>query len=464
VDKNYCFYYGNTRTIGTLPDDITLTGFIFVPIQIADDSTKSFIANKTSVALEEKVGDTFNIDLDIALTNPTITLTDKTGGNLDDITLGDILSANLEVAIANQGTITEGQNANVNVSFTVPSGIDTSYFYQIYRTGYITVTEGLTLNDIDPGEELNLVYEGSVSVASGATITVLDITSETFRNSGISLYNNAISGEGVLQSNDIPPVAKDICIYKSSAFFSNTKINHQQSLAATSIDGFVSGTTKIKIFNGTLAKSYTFRGVATEHTITCSTKANTKVLSSTNPTSKVYLYSASNSAKYVVYFDDGTATVPTDTDATPVRVDITELASSDLVTDAFLNAISQFTDFEVTKASTSTLKFIDAENGPSTTFNTPSSNIVTDIGTGWVITLDVTGTGQDLNNGFILLSKSASVGLKIERTIRSLVSVLNADSTGIVNSYYISSLTDLPGKFLLKARTSADINFYFTIE
>lgn len=463
-DKNYCFYYGNARTIGTLPDDVAVSGFTFVAIQIANDSTKSFIANKTSVALEENVGNTFIIDLDIAIVNPTITVTDKTGGNLDDITLGDILSANLEVLIANQGTITEGQNANVNVSFTVPSGIDTSYFFQIYRTGYITVTEGLTLADIDPGEELNLVYEGSVTVASGSTITVLDITSESFRNSGLALYNNSISGEGVLQSNDIPPVAKDICMYKSSAFFANTKINHQQSLSATSIDGFVSGTTKIKIFNGSLAKSYTFRGVATEHTITCGTKANTKVLSAINTTSKIYLYSASNSAKYVVYFDNGTATIPTDTDAIPVRVDITDLASGDLVTDAFLNAISQFTDFEVTKTSASTLKFIDAENGPSTTFNTPSLNIVTDIGTGWVITLNVSGLGENLANGFILLSKSASVGLKIERTIRSLVSVLNADSTGIVNSYYISSLTDLPGKFLLKARTSADINFYFTIE
>lgn len=464
VDKNYCFYYGNTRTIDTLPNDVALEGFSFVGILIANNSTKSYIASQTSVALGTNVSTTFNIDLDVAIANPTITLTDKTGGNLEDIVLGDILVANLEILIANQGTITQGQNANVNVSFTVPSGIDTSYFYQIYRTGYITVTEGLTLTDIDPGEELNIVYEGSVNVSSGSIITVLDITNESFRNSGVALYNNSISGEGVLQSNDIPPVAKDICIYKASAFFANTKINHQQSLSATSIDGFVSGTTKIKIFNGSLAKSYTLRGVATEHTITCGTKTNTKVLSAINTTSKIYLYAASNSAKYVVYFDDGTATVPTDTDATPVRVNITDLASGDYVTDAFLSAISQFTDFEVTKTSATTLKFIDSENGTSTTFNTPSSNIVTDIGTGWNINLDVAGLGEDLLNGFILLSKSASIGLKIERTIRSLVSVLNADATGIVNAYYISSLTDLPGKFLLKARTSADINFYFTIE
>lgn len=462
-DRDYCFYYGNTRTIDTLPTDVALAGFTFIGIKIENNSTKSYIASQTSQSLETNVGSTFTVSLDVAITNPTITLTDVTGGNLDDIEQGTIISANMEVLVSNQGSITEGQNANVNVSFTIPSGIDTTYFYQIYRTGYISVSEGLTLADIDPGEELNLVYEGSVTVASGAVVTVLDITNESFRNSGLALYNNAISGEGVLQSNDIPPVAKDICMYKNYTFFGNTKINHQQSVAATSIDGFVTSVTKFKVVNTDTVKTYTFRGTATEHTITCGTKANTKVLKLANPNSKIYLYSASNDAKYVVYFDDGTASVPTDTDAIAIRVDISELASGDLVTPAFLTSMAQFTDFVVTSPTSSTLKFIDAENGTATTFHTPNNNIVTDIGTGWVIALNVAGTGENTANGFILLSKSASIGLKIERTIRSLVAVLNADATGIVNAYYISSLTDLPGKFLLKARTSEDQSFYSII-
>lgn len=462
-DKDYCFYYGNSRTIGTLPDDVALAGFTFVGILIANNSSKSFIASQTSQSLEVNVGSTFSVSLDVGVANPIITLIDKTGGNLEDIVSANIAIGNLEIIIANQGTITEGQNANVDVSFTIPSGIDTSYFFQIYRTGYISVSEGLTLSDIDPGEELNLVYEGSVNVAAGTVVTVLDITNESFRNSGLALYNNSISGEGVLQSNDIPPVAKDICMYKNYTFFANTKINHQQSVSATSTDSFLTGTTKFKVINSDSVRTYTFRGTATEHTITCGTKANTKVLSALNPDAKIYLYAASNSAKYVVYFDDGTATVPTDTDATAIRVDITDLASGDLVTEAFLLSMLQFPDFTVTSPIASTLKFIDAENGASTTFHTPNNNIVTDIGTGWIITLDSAGTGEDSANGFILLSKSASIGLKIERTIRSLVTVLNADSNGIVNAYYISSLTDLPGKYLLKARTSEDLNFYTVI-
>lgn len=463
TDKDYCFYYGNSRTIDTLPDDVALAGYSFVGILITNSSSKSSIASLTSQALDNNIGTTFTISLDVGLSNPTVTLVDKTGGDLADIVSANINVADLEIIIANQGTITEGQNANVDVSFTVPSGIDTTYFYQIYRTGYITVSEGLTLADIDPGEELNLVYEGSVNVSAGTVITVLDITNESFRNSGLALYNNSISGEGVLQSNDIPPVAKDICMYKNYTFFANTKINHQQDVSATSVDGFVTGVTKFRVINADSSKIYTFRGTATEHTITCGTKANTKVLSGLNPDSKIYLYSASNSAKYVVYFDDGTATVPNDTDATAIRVDISELAAGDLVTDTFLLSVSQFSDFTVTKPTASTLHFVDAENGPATTFHTVNNNIVTDIGTGWVITLDVTGTGEDTMNGFILLSKSSSIGLKIERTIRSLVAVLNADATGIVNAYYTSSLTDLPGKYLLKARTSEDLNFYTVI-
>lgn len=462
-DKDYCFYYGNSRTIDTLPDDVALAGFSFVGILIANNSSKSSIASQTALSLDGNVGGTFSIDLDVGLSNPIVTLTDKTGGNLEDIVSANISVSNMDIIIANQGTITEGQNANVNVSFTVPSGIDTTYFYQIYRTGFITVSEGLTLVDIDPGEELNLVYEGSVNVSSGTVITVLDITNESFRNSGLALYNNSISGEGVLQSNDIPPVAKDICMYKNYTFFANTKINHQQSVSATSIDGFVSGVTKFKVINSDDSKTYTFRGTATEHTITCGTKANTKVLSALNPDSKIYLYSASNAAKYVVYFDDGTAVVPTDTDATAIRVDISELLSGDLVTDAFFTSMQQFPDFEVTKPTVSTVKFTNAENGPSTLFHTVNNNVISDIGTGWNIVLDSAGTGEDAANKFILLSKSSSIGLKIERTIRSLVTVLNSDSTGIVNAYYISSLTDLPGKYLLKARTSEDLNFYTVI-
>ena len=463
VDKDYCFFYGNARTIPTLPSDVALAGFTFIGILIENTSTKSYIASQTSQSLQTNVGTTFDVSLDVALTNPTITMIDITGGNLDDIEQGTIVSGDMEVLVSNQGSITQGQNANVDVSFTIPSGIDTSYFYQIYRTGYISVSEGLTLSDIDPGEELNLVYEGSVTTASGTVVTVLDITNESFRNSGLALYNNSISGEGVLQSNDIPPVAKDICMYKNYTFFGNTKINHQQSISATSIDGFVTSVTKLKVVNTDAVKTYTFRGTATEHTITCGTKANTKILSALYPNAKIYLYAASNAAKYVVYFDDGTATVPTDTDATAIRVDISELAPGDLVTESFLLSMAQFSDFAVTSPTASTLKFIDAENGPSTAFHTPNNNIVTDIGTGWVITLDSAGTGEDTANGFILLSKSASIGLKIERTIRSLVAVLNADATGIVNAYYISSLTDLPGKFLLKARTSEDLNFYSVI-
>jgi hypothetical protein len=460
---SYCFYYGNSRTIGTAPTDPLLSGHTFIPILINNDSGKIYIANQTSQKLSNTLSAEFTISLNTALTNPTIVLIANTGGDVGDIVDGLFSTSDFEIIIANQGTITLGQFANVNVSFTVPSGIDTSYFYQIYRTGFVSVTEGLTLNDIDPGEELNLVYEGSVNVTAGTTITILDITNETFRNSGLPLYNNSISGEGVLQSNDVPPVAKDLCIYKGYTFYANTKINHQQTISAASVDGFISGVTKIKLVNNSNIKTYTFRGTAAEHTLTCGTKSNTKVLSLANPDAKLYIYSANSNAKGIIFFDDGTGSVPTETDYVHIRVDISDLGPSDNVRDQLVLSLLQFSVFELTTPTASTIKFIDTENGIVTPFHTVTASPSTDIGTGWAITLDQNGTGEDAANGFMLLSKSASVGLKIERTIRSMVTILNADATGIVNAYYISSLTDLPGKFLLKARTSEDVNFYLTI-
>ena len=458
-DKEYCFYYGNTRTIEDVPNDPALLGKTFVGIEIGNQSTKAFISNATYRALLNNISDSYEFDLDVTVSNPVLTLTNTTGGDINDTKQGTILTSVIEVLILNQGSIAEGQFANVDVTFTVPTGVDTTYFYRIYRTSFVSVSTGVTINDLDPGEECNLVYEGSVTVAAGQEITVQDITNENFRNSGEPLYNNPISGEGILQSNTIPPVSVDICNYKTYTFYGNTKINHQQALSLVTVDGLVSGTSKFSIVNSDVKRDYTFRGVAASYTLVCGTKSNTKVHKAGQLDSKIYLYSALDETKYVVYFDDGTATKPSDTDAVLIAVNISNLASGDNVAETLQATLAQFNDFSVSRVS-STLTLVNSENGQSTKNDTPNSNIVTNIGTGWSLTRDVVGLGEDKALGFILLSKSASVGIKLERTARSLVSVINADILSPVNAYYTSSLTDLPGRFLLKARSIEDQYFY----
>lgn len=460
-NQDFCFYYGNARTIQDIPDDPSTVGMTFVGIEIDNDSNKAFIANTTATILRNTLAELFDINVDVSLVNPIVTLTDLVGGDIEDVDQGDLATSSMEVIVLNQGTITEGQFANVELKFTVPTGVDTTYFYQIYRTSTITVSEGLQLSDLDPGEEHNLVFEGSVNQAVGTQITVLDITSETFRNSGQPLYNNPISGEGILQSNNIPPVAKDLTLYRGYTFYGNTKINHQQSLTTVSVDDVVSLVSKFSVVNPDVIRDYTFRGTSSNYTLVCSDKNNTLIHKLANPDSKLYLYSALDETKYVLYFDDGTATAPTDTDAVLIKVDIAELTGTDNVAEITALTLAQFTDFDVSRLG-DTITIDNNENGESTENNTPNG-IATDFGAGWSLTTNAIGEGEDTALGYVLISKSPSVGLKLERTIRSLVNVINADVLSPVNAYYTSSLNDLPGKFLLKARSIEDQYFYSVV-
>lgn len=459
--QNYVFYYGNSRTIGQIPDDVSLTGSIFVGILINNDSLKSFIANQTTQALLDTIT-TYDIELNLTGINPIITLLDSEGAIGNGVFQGNLATIAMEVIVLNQGGVTLGKNANVNVSFTIPVGVDDTHFYQVYRTSFISVTEGLTLSDIDPGEEHNLVYEQAVEQAVGTVVTFTDITPETFRASGVPLYNNPVSGQGILQSNFIPPIAKDIHNYKGFTFYANTKLSHQQTITLVSADNIISGESKFHLVNSSSNVSYTFRGTATEHTVTTGTKQDTIIHTESNPNAKLYLYSANNETKYVVYFDDGTATEPTDTDAIPVRVNIADLQPTDFVTQRLRLSINQLGEFETVRLD-NVISFVNAENGPSDAFATPTGNEVTDLGAGWDIIQNSVGTGEDLVNGFILLSKSASVALRIERTARSIVAVVNADVNSPVNAYYTSSVVDLPGRILFKARTVVDDTFYSAI-
>lgn len=150
------------------------------------------------------------------------------------------------------------KSATADLSFSVPSGITENHFYQVYRT-YLRTASGVeVLSDLDPGDEQKLVYEGnptSGEIASGS-ITLTDITPESFL--GANLYTNNISGEGLLQSNDTPPFAHDISVYKNYTFYANTKTKYRKEFSLLSVSSFVSGVSVFSITNGTTINNYTF--------------------------------------------------------------------------------------------------------------------------------------------------------------------------------------------------------------
>lgn len=100
------------------------------------------------------------------------------------------------------------------VSFTVPSGITTSHYYQIYRSAAVA-------NGVTPSDEEGLVYQGSPTSAdiTYGTISVLDIVPDALR--GATIYT-AASQQGLVNQNSIPPFAYDIAVFRNSLFYGNT--------------------------------------------------------------------------------------------------------------------------------------------------------------------------------------------------------------------------------------------------
>ena len=122
---------------------------------------------------------------------------------------------------------------NVQLNFLVPDGITTSYFYQIYRVKQLATSPS---NIEEPSDEMQLCFEGnptSTEITNKALSAITDIVIDDLL--GAFLYTNP-SQEGIGQSNDIPPFAKDICTFKNITFYANTKTKHRLICSLVGVD------------------------------------------------------------------------------------------------------------------------------------------------------------------------------------------------------------------------------------
>jgi hypothetical protein len=113
-----------------------------------------------------------------------------------------------------------GASKNVTVTLRIPSGVTTSWYYQVYRSS--VVGTGIT-----PEDELGLVYESSPSAGdiTAGYVSFTDIVPDALR--GASLYTNATQ-EGISQANDQPPLAKDIVAFQGHVFYLNVTSKHRK--------------------------------------------------------------------------------------------------------------------------------------------------------------------------------------------------------------------------------------------
>ena len=370
-------------------------------------------------------------DVTVELSSNEVTITNTEEGDTNDITTNN--RAAFTVASTIDGSVTFGSSANSDITFTLPDGITNDHFYQIYRTANITVTEGITtLNDLDPGEEYNLVYEAGITSTDRkkGEINIEDITTETFRASGLPLYTNPITGQGILQSNARPPVAKDVALFRNSMFYANTKLNHRKEISLLSVNGITSGTTEFIIGNQDGLSTYTFVGTAqsADFTADVGTPQDTTFTADTfaNTTEGGYIsvYSANDETLYIIQLDKGAAVDPAIPNSTLIQVDISTAVSAQDIKDDIESALATNTDLIYTDVGGNDFNIINVKNGPSTT---PT---VTGLGGAWAV--GTTNTGVTYNSGYIIINSSND-----ERKYVLLIDEGGATDPAIKNSILI---------------------------
>ena len=352
------------------------------------------------------------------------------------------------------------QKGDVNLSFSVPDDVtNICYFYQIYRTG-ITTTSPCC---VDPGEEMNLIYEANITQAQicAGIVNETDCNPDCFRESGLILYTNPTTGEGILQANEKPPLAKDIALFAGHTFYANTQGLHRKKITMLSACCFVSGTSKFIVGNSTGFREYTFVGEA-EVTDYVFNKAQACFCSGCCPVI-INHYSASDERRYAYWFKAAACQcAPIICCAIITEVNIVCDTTAADIASSFNSVINCCSNCDFTSVLCCvTVTVTNFKNGNVT--DATSTNLCCACPE---ITICITtqGDGECACCQEVLLSSLASPAQAIDETARSLVSIINRDNCGIVNAYYQSGQDDLPGIILLEAENLSDTTFYIGVD
>lgn len=296
----YCIFY-NISGEASKPQTSATVGATFIEVKVTGLLTTSEIINTTANVVSGIIENT-EIEVDIAIPSK-LNFNTTEDGDIEGINIaknraGATISTRLKTQTDVEGSTSEGSFNSVEISAIIPEKIDTNYFIQLYRTSVIEATDGLSVLEIDPGDECSLVYEKSITQedldSPDRTIIIEDNASESFRASNQSLYTNEITGQGILQANEIPPVALDIELFRNSMFYANTRTRHTLNFDVVSVNDFVSNKTKIVVSGINGSRYYIFRGES----------ESSEIFINSVPLAGDYIEfsSSSNERKYYIYF------------------------------------------------------------------------------------------------------------------------------------------------------------------
>lgn len=406
--------------------------------------------------------------------------------------------------------------AQVQIRIDLPPDITSDHFLQLFRSDIAQATAQTVLSDLTPNDEMKQVYEAfptAAEVAQGFMI-VNDNVPDEFR--GANLYTNPSTGEGILQSNDLPPIATDIALFQNTVFYANTQTRERLFLNML-------GTTTLKAGNvvSTSAGNPTTITTDVPHTLTTGDLVYVNDTGSTPPISGVFtatvtgastftvpvtvtvpgtggywtnsMIAVVSDSSYNIYkFIKGVAQVITATtvadvanslngkyflvdtpeedfyifyktsagvlsdpmiaDRSAIRVDINTGDTANQVAirtrDAIASEVNRFT----TSASTNVVTISNIDQGIAAAPNAGTS--------GFSVAIVTKGRGEDTSTQEVLLSTSVSPAVALDETSRSFVVNINENKSEVVSAYYLSGVTDVPGKMLLEGRELSSPRIY----
>lgn len=348
------------------------------------------------------------------------------------------------------------KTATVNITITIPEGITPDHFYQLYRSSIAVATDAASLQDIFPSDELQLVYEAYPTAQEllGGEVSFEDVTPDEFR--GANLYTNPSTGEGILQSNDVPPFAKDINRFKNVVFYANTKTRHRTSLSLLGVQKMINDfddgvTPTLTIISGDQKSVYTFvKGVEEVSEIDIVDVAS---LPDSGESAYFVLYSANDETKYIIYFKKDLSQEPSE-DGIKVAVEVSPGDDEAALASKTSAAIASYPWDFASEADSDTVIVSCTKYGKTTDIADGS------VGTGFTFAVTQDGVGEDASTNTVLLSNRDSVALAVDETARSLIRVINKDPNGLVYAYYLSGNNDVPGKMLLESKSLNSPTFY----
>lgn len=143
-----------------------------------------------------------------------------------------------------------GSTQNVTVQCYLPSGLDTTYFVQLYKTKEASSSSAT-------GEELQMCYEAPISSTDilNGYVSITDIVPDALVL-GAYIYTAPSQG-GISGNNVMPPLARDIAEFKGCMFFADveTKQYLQFTLVSVGSPGLQLDDTVV-ISDGTTTETY----------------------------------------------------------------------------------------------------------------------------------------------------------------------------------------------------------------